>query len=202
MNVWARGSKVMVQWHTCIPSAFTESSVSDAHRAQKQMEHRSEGAGSVQIYSFNCLLSFHSWEIVGGQQTQSDFHRSSCPLTFSFNLIQDLLLLLVLWERQWKQIKAVTSPWTNHADLVQWKKTLFGFAWSDDLVAPSSDHSFGPCVCSSRILLRPTVSSSFPSVHLWWTIGVGPSAVFVFGVFSLSEPLLCYRNVPSGQGRK
>lgn len=123
-------------------------------------------------------------------------------LTFSLNLIQDLLFLIVIWERQLKQIKAVTSLWTNHTDFVQWKKTLFGFVWSDDLVTPSSDHNFGLCVCSSRILLRPTVSSSFPSVHLCWTTGVGPPAVFVFGVFSVSAPLLCYRNVPSGQGRK
>lgn len=49
-------------------------------------------------------------------------------LTFSFNLIRDLLFLAVVWERQSEQIKAVTSLWTNHADLVQWKKTLFGFA--------------------------------------------------------------------------
>ena len=57
-------------------------------------------------------------------------------------------------------------------------------------------------VCSSRILLWVTVSSSFPSAHLWWTRDVGPSAVFVFGVFSVSKALLCYRKVPSGQGRK
>lgn len=49
-------------------------------------------------------------------------------LTLSLNLIQDLLFLIVIWERQLKQIKAVTSLWTNHTDFVQWKKTLFGFA--------------------------------------------------------------------------
>lgn len=58
-------------------------------------------------------------------------------LTFSLNLIQDLLFLVVIWERQSKQIKAVTSLWTNHADLVQWKKTLFG---APDLMTSSHHH--------------------------------------------------------------
>lgn len=39
-----------------------------------------------------------------------------------FSLIPDLLFLVVTWERRLSGIKAVTSLWTNHIVLFQWKK--------------------------------------------------------------------------------
>lgn len=119
-------------------------------------------------------------------------------LTFSLNLIQDLLFPVVIWERQSKQIKAVTSLWTNHADLLQWKKTLFG---APDLMTSSHHH---PTKISGRACV-PHVSCGLLLISFCVSLVNHRSRTLhcvCFQVFSVSELLLCYRTMPSGQGRK
>lgn len=119
-------------------------------------------------------------------------------LTFSLNLIQDLLFLVVIWERQSKQISRDLP-----LDQPRWPRPVEKKHCLARLIWWPRRTIIRPNFRAVRVFLTyPAVSSSFPSVCLWWTIGVGPSTVFVFRVFSVSELLLCYRNVPSGQGRK
>lgn len=176
---------VLLLRNSCCCSKRTRSSPACAHGSLLPREDECSDHVTVHTYNISLGLDFCYW-----------VDKIMPMITFS----SDLIPAFVSRCHPGTPVKADESR--DLSDLVQWKKTLFAFAWSDDLAAPSSEQHFWPCVCSSRIRLRPTVSSSFPSVRLWWTVGVGPSAVFVFGVFSVSEPLLCYRNVPSGQGRK
>lgn len=217
----ARGSKVREQRHTCCgcagdlqPRLLSSRLVfQSCISAQKQMEHRSDGARSVQVYLFKCLLSFYCWGIVAVAEcvhvVDWSFQEKTCAqimwpctiwksacaictkkkslklmptLTFSLDLIRPFVSHCHLGTA----VKADESR--DLSDLVQWEK-------KHCLVSPDlmTWPHHRPSSISGRACV-PRVSGCgrrspphFLLCVFGGTIGVGPSAVFVFG------GLLCFR---------